>query len=47
MIRSKYYHFEILSDAEKFNLVMSNVFVKHTAEYFYKAYYKRCSLIYN
>ncbi len=31
----------------KFNIVMSTVFVKHTAEYFYKAYYKRRSLIYN
>ncbi len=37
----------ILSDTEKFNIVMSSVFVKHTAEYLYKAYYKRRSLIYN
>ncbi len=42
-----YQHFEILSDAEKSNIVMSSVFVKHTAEYLYKAYYKRRSLIYN
>ncbi len=42
-----YQHFKILSDAEKFNIVMSSVFVKHTAEYLYKAYYKRCPLIYN
>ncbi len=46
-IRPKYQHFEILSDAEKFNIVMSIVFVKHTAEYLYKAYNKRSSLIYN
>ncbi len=46
-IRPKYQHFEILSDAEQINIVMSSVFVKHTAEYLYKAYYKRCSLIYN
>ncbi len=46
-IRSKYQHFEILSDAEKFNIVMSSVFVKHTADYLYKAYYKKRSLIYN
>ncbi len=46
-IRPKYQHFEILSDADKFNIVMSSVFVKHTAEYLYKAYYKRRSLIYN
>ncbi len=43
----KYQHFEIPSDAEKFNIVMSRVFVKHTAEYLYQAYYKRRSLIYN
>ncbi len=36
--------FEILSDAEKLNIVMSSVFVKHTAEYLYC---KRRSLIYN
>ncbi len=46
-IRPKYQHFEILSDADKINIVMFSVFVKHTAEYFYKAYYKRRSLIYN
>ncbi len=46
-IRLKYQHFEILSDAEKFNIVMSSVFVKHAAEYLYKAYYKRRSLFYN
>ncbi len=43
----KYQHFEILSDAKKINIVMSCVFVKPTAEYLYKAYYKRHSLIYN
>ncbi len=42
----KYQHFEILSDAETFNIVMSSVFVKHTADYLYKAYYKGCSIIY-
>ncbi len=31
----------------KFNIVMYSVFVKHTAEYLYKAYNKRSSLIYN
>ncbi len=46
-IHPKYQHFEILSDVEQFNIVMSSVFVKHTAEYLYKAYYKRHSLIYN
>ncbi len=46
-IRPKYQHFEILSDVEIFYIVISSVFVKHTAEYLYKAYYKRCSLIYN
>ncbi len=46
-IYPKYQHFEILSDAEKFNIVMSNDFVKHIAEYLHKAYYKRRSLIYN
>ncbi len=46
-ILPQYQHFEILSDTEKFNIVMSSVLVKHTAEYLYKAYYKRCSLIYN
>ncbi len=46
-IHPKYQHFKILSDSEKFNIVMSSVFVKHTAEYLYKAYYKRHSLIYN
>ncbi len=40
-------NFEILSDTETFNIVMSSVFVKHTAEYLYKAYHKRRSLIYN
>ncbi len=39
--------FKYISDAEKFNIVMSSVFVKHTAEYLYKAYYKRRPLIYN
>ncbi len=43
----KYQHFEILSDAEIFDIVMSSGFVKYTAEYLYKAYYKRRSLIYN
>ncbi len=46
-INPKYQHFEILSDAEKINIVMTIVFVKHTAQYLYKAYYKRHSLIYN
>ncbi len=45
--RPKYKHFEILSDTDKFNIVMSSVFVKHSAEYLYKASYKRRSLIYN
>ncbi len=40
-IRPKYQHFEILSDAEIFNIVMFSVFVKHTAEYLYKEYYKK------
>ncbi len=43
----KYQYFEILSDAEIFYIVMSSVFVKHTAEYLYQAYYNRRSLIYN
>ncbi len=46
-IHPKYQHFEILSDSEKINIVMSSVFVKHAAEYLYNAYYKRPSLIYN
>ncbi len=37
-IHPKYQHFEILSDAEIFYIVMFSVFVKHTAEYLYKAY---------
>ncbi len=43
----KYQHFKILSDTKIFNIVMSSFFVKHTAEYLYKAYNKRGSLIYN
>ncbi len=46
-IRPKYQHFEILSDAEKVNIVICSVFVKHTAEYLYQAYYKKRSLTYN
>ncbi len=46
-INPKYQHFEILSDTEKINIVMYSVFVKHTAEYLYKALYKSRSLIYN
>ncbi len=47
MICPKYQHFEMLSGSEKNNIVMSSEFAKHTAEYLYKAYYKRRSLIYN
>ncbi len=46
-IHPKYQHFEILSDSEKINIVISSDFVKHTAEYLSKAYHKRRSLIYN
>ncbi len=46
-IHPKYQHFEKLADSEKFNVEMSSIFVKHTADYLYKAYYKRRSLIYN
>ncbi len=46
-ICTKYLHFEIISGADQFIIVMSSVFVKHTAEYLFKTYYKRRSLIYN
>ncbi len=37
-IHPEYQHFEILPDS---------VFAKHTEEYLYKAYYKKCSVINN
>ncbi len=46
-ICTKYEHFEMLFDSEKINIIMSTGFVKHTTEYAYKAYYKRCNVTYN
>ncbi len=41
-------HFElVIPDTETISIVMSSDYVKHTAEYLYKVYYKRRSLMNN
>ncbi len=42
-IHCKYQYFEMYLDTENINTV---IYVKYTAEYLYKAYYKRHSLMY-
>ncbi len=37
----------MLTDTDQYNILMADNCVKHTAEYLYKAYHKRRSLIYN